>query len=148
LKALSKSGCCNENLWKYDVRRYRTNPPQKCYDDAVRYKNVSYYRISSLYDVISALAEGNPVIFGATLFSSFYDADENGIVPVPKKTDYEIGRHCMLISGHFENSNQFIVRNSWGSGWAGIMKGYCLMPYEYIGDKSLVSDLWVLNFRG
>lgn len=145
LKTLSKHGCCKESLWRYDCRRYKTPPPQKCFADAVRYKDVSYYRINSLSQIKSALAEGNPVIFGAYLYPSFYDADETGIVLMPDSSEECIGGHCLLLCGYSDETQMFLVRNSWGTVFG--LKGYCWMPYEYIGNDELADDFWVLKFN-
>lgn len=145
LKAISKNGCCKESLWVYDCRRYRTSPPQKCYNDAVRYKNVTYYRVSTINEIKSALAEGNPVLFGAYLYPSFYDAEDTGEVPMPGNSEECIGGHCMLLSGFLDGEKKFIVRNSWGTRFGGKMRGYCKIPYAYIADKSLCGDFWVLK---
>lgn len=145
LKALKKYGCCAERLWEYKPDLFRIKPPQECYEDAKRYCNVAYYRVDSLKAVKKALAQGDPIIMGATLFDSFESdvVEHSGIVPMPKDGENEVGRHCMLIVGFMDATEQFIVRNSWGNKWG--LKGYCMMPYKYIGNRELVSDLWVLK---
>jgi C1A family cysteine protease len=35
------------------------------------------------------------------------------------------------------------VRNSWGPAWG--QKGYFAMPYSYLTDHRLASDLWTIR---
>jgi C1A family cysteine protease len=35
------------------------------------------------------------------------------------------------------------VRNSWGADWG--QNGYFSMPYEYLTDPHLASDLWTVR---
>lgn len=145
LKALSKQGICKESFWKYDCRRYRTEPPEKCYTDGLRYTNISYYRLSTASEIKSALTEGYPVVFGAELFSSFMSEEvaKTGSVQLPVENDMSEGGHCMLIVGYDDSTGRFIVRNSWGKKWG--QKGYCTMPYGYIGNRNLAGDFWVVK---
>jgi C1A family cysteine protease len=48
-----------------------------------------------------------------------------------------------LAVGYDDASQRFIVRNSWGEGWG--QGGYFTMPYAYLGDRSLASDLWTIR---
>lgn len=36
----------------------------------------------------------------------------------------------------------FIIRNSWSDKWGD--NGYFYMPYEYILNRNLASDFWVI----
>ena len=38
---------------------------------------------------------------------------------------------------------RFIVRNSWGTTWG--EGGYFHLPYHYLLDPTLASDLWVIH---
>jgi C1A family cysteine protease len=33
--------------------------------------------------------------------------------------------------------------NSWGTGWG--LKGFFALPYAYVTNPNLASDLWVVN---
>ena len=63
----------------------------------------------------------------------------NGIVPMPNiQTEVCLGGHAIVCVGY--NETQWIMRNSWGIGWGD--KGYFYLPYQYLLDSTLSSDLW------
>lgn len=64
----------------------------------------------------------------------------------------------MLAVGYSDRSNAFIVRNSWGEEWVNARRrdrlswgffqgdqGYCYIPYEYMTNPELCSDLWTIR---
>ncbi len=52
----------------------------------------------------------------------------------------------MVLIGYDDATRRFIVRNSWGKGWANI--GYFYMPYEYVTRADLASDFWMVEQVG
>jgi C1A family cysteine protease len=62
---------------------------------------------------------------------------------MPAKTEKSLGGHAVLIVGYDDAKRQFRVRNSWGPSWG--LKGYFLMPYDYVVNPNLASDFWVLQ---
>ena len=70
--------------------------------------------------------------------------------------------HAMLAVGYSDQSNSFIVRNSWGQYWVSEIvvregqrsiffcslqgdHGYCYIPYEYMTNPELCFDLWTVR---
>lgn len=49
----------------------------------------------------------------------------------------------MLCVGYSDESEMFIVRNSWGQGWGD--GGYCYIPYDYLTDRELCWDCWAIH---
>ena len=63
------------------------------------------------------------------------------MVPLPDVNNEEaLGGHAILVSGYDDKKRVWIMRNSWGADWGD--KGYFYLPYEYLLDSSLSSDLW------
>jgi C1A family cysteine protease len=66
---------------------------------------------------------------------------------MPKPSEQALGGHAVLAVGYDDGVERFIVRNSWGEGWA--QKGYFTLPYAYLTERSLSSDFWaVLQVSG
>lgn len=146
IKSVVKEGYCHEGLWPYDISKFKVAPPVACYEQAKKYKAMSYYRIdnTNLLHLRSCLAAKYPIVFGAMLYTSFEQADSNGgFVPVPKPTDNDDGGHCMLMIGYDDEKKLFAIRNSWGSEVGD--KGHYYMPYEYIINPNLCDDFWTIR---
>ncbi len=146
LKALTKVGVCPESLWPYDVKKFATAAPKTAYACAKQHEALSYQRVTpSLSAIRGALAGGLPVIIGCTLYDSF-ESDavaRTGLVPMPKRNEAVAGGHCMIVTGYDDASQRFRVRNSWSKDWG--KAGDALMPYPYLTNTDLTSDLWIVS---
>jgi C1A family cysteine protease len=145
IKALNKKGVCGESLWPYVVGKFRNKPTQNCYTDAKKHVITSYYRLNTLDEMRVCLASGFPFVFGFSVYSSF-ESDEvakTGIVPMPDKNEELLGGHAVMSVGYNDNTQKFIVRNSWGENWGD--HGYCYMPYKYLENRNLSDDFWCIK---
>lgn len=141
----SQYGFCDEALWPYDIAKFRSRPPQNCFDDAAPRKISDYGKVTQTLDQIRAvIAGGDPVVFGFTVFESF-ESDavaKTGLMPIPKRSEQVLGGHAVLACGYDDSRQVALCRNSWGAGWG--LGGYFLMPYAYIVSK-YASDFWVVR---
>ena len=143
IKVQVKTGICREDLWPYDVSKFKVMPPQECYVDAATRKIKKYARLHSLQDMKECLSMGFPFVFGVTLFESFESREvaATGIVPMPGKWfDRQLGGHAMACFGHNDSKQWFIIRNSWGPYWGS--GGYGFLPYKYM--QRFGSDFWAV----
>ena len=62
---------------------------------------------------------------------------------MPSKDEKCLGGHAIMAVGYDDDKKVFIIRNSWGVEWGD--KGYFYMPYEFILNKDLCSDFWVIQ---
>ena len=87
------------------------------------------------------LAAGYPFVFGFAVYESFESKEvaQSGVVPMPKPGERVLGGHAVMAVGYDDAQRDFIVRNSWGSGWG--QDGYFLMPYHYLHDPNLAVRL-------
>jgi C1A family cysteine protease len=147
IKALAKYGVCPESMWPYDVPKYTVKPPAKCYSVARKHVAIKYQRLETLEDMLACLADGFPFEFGFSVYESFEsDAVANtGIVPMPKKSERLLGGHAVVAVGYDRSTERLTVRNSWGPIWGD--KGYFYMPFDYVTDRNLSDDFWVVRLE-
>ena len=154
IKVVNKKGAPLESLWPYNQSRWSTKPATAAYTDALKRTVTGYQRCSNFAAVKNAVAAGNPVTIGFTVYESFEGAwadiphgqPGSGLMPMPNKaTEQVLGGHAVCIVGYDDtlNGGCFIVRNSWGTNWAD--NGYFYMPYGVIQDTSMSSDFWLIS---
>lgn len=154
VQALSKYGACPESEWVYDISKFAVQPAPQCYADGLKTLAVQYSKVAN--EIIPSvmklcLAQGDPFIFGFTVYESFESAQvaATGIVPMPanyskgNSTEQVVGGHAVMCVG-YDNANEwFICRNSWGENWGD--KGYFYIPYKYLTDTYLADDFWCVK---
>jgi len=141
---LSSLGTCAETKWPYDLSKLFIRPTWGSYREAYANKIDSYYKIGGVgqtrIDFIQrALRAQHVVVFGMTVDKTFMDY-AGGIMAMPTPNRQTEGGHCMVIVGYDNNTQCWIVRNSWGIGWG--ENGYAYIPYAYL-DASSANDFWV-----
>jgi C1A family cysteine protease len=148
IKTLAKQGVCSEASWPYVESRFKAKPGTGCYREALAHRITSYHRLITLDEMRTCLAEGFPFVFGFTVYESFESrvVAKSGVVNMPKAAERAVGGHAVLAVGYDDRKKRFLVRNSWGKNWG--MKGYFTMPYDYLSDRNLSDDLWVIHRGG
>ncbi len=148
IKSVASQGVCPESVWAYSDKgtRFAMKPNPQCYTDALKFKTLKYQRVVQMENPIkSILALGKPVVFGFSVFEAF-ESDavaKSGIVPMPGTNDAPIGGHAVCAVGYDDSVSRWICRNSWGPDWG--QAGYFQMPYAYLLNPQLASDLWVIQ---
>lgn len=154
IKVVNKKGAPLESLWPYNQSRWATKPATAAYTDALKRTVTGYQRCTNFAAVKNAIAAGNPVTIGFTVYESFEGAwadipngqPGSGMMPMPNKaTEQVLGGHAVCIVGYDDtlDGGRFIVRNSWGTSWGD--NGYFYMPYRVIQDTSMSSDFWLIS---
>jgi C1A family cysteine protease len=143
ISALLKQGTPSETEWPYNVDAFAQKPSDCAYADALTHRATHAYSVDNDgggLQIRQALSAGYPVVFGC----SVYDAIES-LTPqdykLPMPQGDSVGGHCMVIVGYTVDGF-YIVRNSWGMGYAN--RGYLLMPRAYI-EGQWASDFWVID---
>ncbi len=146
IKVVAQYGAPFESAWPYDITRFTVKPPVAVCAAARQERAVSYARVVQTTGQMKAcLAAGYPFAFGFSVYESFESqaVASSGVVPLPASGEELLGGHAVLAVGYDDASQRFLVRNSWGAGWG--QGGYFTMPYAYLGDRSLASDLWTIR---
>jgi C1A family cysteine protease len=149
IKTVHSDGACPETEWPYDISKFTTKPPARCYKDSLKFRAISYARVArSLVQMRGCLASGYPFVFGFSVYDSFESQEvaRTGVVPMPAQGETALGGHCVTAVGYDDATSRFLIRNSWGSGWA--KGGYCTMPYAYLLSQGLASDFWTIHVVG
>jgi C1A family cysteine protease len=145
IKTLVREGVCSERRWPYVISRFTRRPSETCYLEALDHQITSYQRILTLDEMLACLAEGFPFVFGFAVYEGFESpaVKKTGVVLMPQPGERMIGGHAVLAVGYTMDDRRFFVRNSWGTSWG--QKGYFTMPFEYLSDRSLSDDFWVIR---
>jgi C1A family cysteine protease len=147
VETLQKYGVCPESSWSYDISKFAIPPPSHCYEEAAKHKALDVAHITN--DVTSmktSLANNHPFVVGIQIYESFETEEvaKTGIVPLPNPDMEEcLGGHAVICCGYDDSRKVWIMRNSWGTGWGD--GGYFYLPYLYLLDSSLSTDLWSIK---
>lgn len=146
MKSINKLGVCPETMWPYDITKFTEKPTDECYEMAEKHTAIKYHRVlQDMNHLRGCLNNGLPFAFGFTIYESFESEEtaKTGIMKMPTKDEKCLGGHAIMAVGYDDERKVFIIRNSWGIEWGD--KGYFYMPYEFITNKDLCSDFWVIQ---
>jgi hypothetical protein len=146
LRAITKFGCCPEELFSDSSSDFTEQPRDSLYSSAIKPSTCTFSAINDngnkralILDVKKCLAAGIPIIAGLTCTPSIW-SPRAGVIDMP--SDQRIGGQAILIVGYDDKSHTFKIRNSWGTSWG--IGGYARLPYEY-WYKGYLSDLWFIT---
>ena len=146
-KSLNVQGICHESLWPYDVKKVLVKPSPKCYAEGKVDHSVNYSRVAQTeLGLQQALVAGHPIVLGIIVYQSMMSEQvaKTGKIPLPSRVDGRpLGGHAITIAGYDKLRKEWLFANSWGTGWGD--QGYGYLPWEYLLDRSLASDLWVIQ---
>ena len=159
MTSIAKQGVCPETEWPYDATPADPNtsvfppgardgqkPDAQCYTDALNNRATSYQRVTQNLDQMrGCIATGFPFVLGFTVYESFETEEvaRTGEAQLPAPHEQVVGGHAVLVTGYDDKELRFTVRNSWGTGWG--KDGYFTIPYAYLTDSNLASDIWTVR---
>ncbi|MCC5829238.1 MAG: C1 family peptidase [Phycisphaeraceae bacterium] len=154
MTALARYGVCEERIWPYNPHQASDEgqgpASAEARKAALRYRLPSTRTVEPnvVADYKHMLAGdddqcGMPVTFGTLVFNSWYMSPEThrtGKITLPLPGETPAGGHAWCVVGYVDDDGvpgggYFIIRNSWGKGWAGDSPeapGHAMMPYEYV----------------
>ena len=149
IKVMARNGVGDEQLWPYDVSKFRNKPSLAYYADASRWQVTEYANLAgatnqeTLHNLRESLARGYPFAFGVMVYDSFM-ASKDGIIPLPNlKAEVCHGGHAIMAVGYDDATETILFRNSWGTAWG--KNGYGTLPYAYFLAPDLASDFQVIH---
>ena len=146
IKSVATLGAPPETDWPYDIGAFSKKPSPAAFSDAKQHLVVLYQRlIQELGTLKGCLASGFPFVFGFTCYESFEGPEvaKTGVLAMPKSGEKVVGGHAVLCVGYDDTAQQFTIRNSWGTSWG--QGGYFKMPYAYLTNARLATDLWTIR---
>lgn len=146
IKGAGEYGACPETEWPYVDNQVCVAPSAQAFTAGSTDMAISYRRVNQGLDPIRAcLASADPIIFGFSVYESFESsgAFPDGIAPMPGSNETMLGGHCVVAVGYDNNKGAVLCDNSWGPDWNG--NGSFYLPYAYITNPNLASDLWTIR---
>ncbi|MCI4435550.1 MAG: C1 family peptidase [Ignisphaera sp.] len=146
IKVVAKYGIWPEAMQPYIVEQYRKAPTRTMLLEGQKHQALVYERLDgSLNQIKTRLASGYPFVFGFSVYPQFESQEmaKSGVVAMPSGLDAPLGGHAVLGVGYDDSKQCIIVRNSWGASWG--LKGYFYMPYAYVSNPNLASDMWAIT---
>lgn len=138
IKVIARNGAAPEKLWPYKISKFTTKPSAEYYKEALKHQAIKYERVvNNVGQIQASLAEGVPVVFGFTVYESFYNVGRSGVVPMPKSSERILGGHCVYYIGYNNKTRRLKFRNSWSEDWGDDGDGY--HSYDYL---PLCDDFW------
>ena len=135
LTELHNEGVCLENQMPYLADATQDASPEMI-EQATAFRVGMPQYIETVHGAAeyeTALAAGQPVVFGTEVYESFERIGADGMMPVPNyNTEKVLGGHAMLGVGYNRPNQLALIRNSWGDAWG--LAGYFWMPYELLPD--------------
>ena len=149
-KAAARCGVCTTATWPTDLTKVTTQPVPEAYTEALLHKSISYQSVpQDLIVIKSLLANRYTINLGIQVYESF-ETDavmKSGDVPMPIiASEACLGGHAVDLIGYDDVTQRFTFRNSWGTSVG--KQGYFTIPYAYILNPDLTSDLWALELVG
>lgn len=146
IKVIAKYGVWPETIQPYDTSKFKKAPTKAMMAEGIKHQALVYERLDgSLNQIKTRLSTGFPFVFGFTVYPEFESQQvaKTGIVPLPTSNEAPLGGHAVLCVGYDDTKQMVIVRNSWGSNWG--LNGYFYMPYAYITNSNLATDMWAIT---
>lgn len=139
LNGLQEFGVCTEDMWPYDLNSVYVKPTYECYQDAQARKIKSYSKIENLNQILEALDNKSPVVFGILINNEFDNVMASN--PVLHMTGKEDKGHAMCLVGYDLDRKLFLAKNSFGKQWGD--QGYCWIPFNYMEESGY--DIWTFS---
>lgn len=131
IKSAANYGLCSEKIWPYNIDNLTVQPSPEAYVDAAQRVITRYETLYTTDEVLEVLSNNRPVVIGMETFADFMDMTAaDPVIKLPAYRAYSVGAHAVTLVGYNLTSQQFLVKNSFGTSWGD--RGYFYMPFDYM----------------
>lgn len=150
MAAIMAHGICEERMWPFNETVINDRPTEACFANAKNYRGVEFAEIEKGTPLTHVLARGIPVVMAVKLPREAYNAaDATGVMKLPEDgggSAHTHGNHSMVVVGYDLDAKTYLVRNSWGEGWA--KGGYFQMPFAIFDERGFAGQSWAIGSLG
>jgi hypothetical protein len=165
-QVLKLRGQCREAMWPYNPNPPCNQPgPSPAQLQAIRADALNYRLTAlpvparSVADYKLQMSKQRPVTLSFPVYNSWYRSAETartGRITMRIGNEAAVGGHAVCLVGYQDTPTSpgggyFIVRNSWGTGWASASpygKGYGTIPYQYITNDAYNGESFTAAIPG
>jgi len=149
MKALKNYGACPEDIYPYDISKFKKRPSSKYISLGKQHiKQLKYLSINQDLDEIkNAIFQNFPIMCGIYCFETckYPENLQIGNIPNPDtENEKNLGGHCVLLISYDDDLQLFTLMNSWGTSVG--QHGYFTISYEYILSTDLAMDFWIIQY--
>jgi hypothetical protein len=133
MELLQARGVPTLSLMPYNETQCATPPSEQALNEAKKYTIRDFVTLRGTDDVRRILAEGNPVIIGIVVGTTFGSASGSAWTQSQYEADLVdpgAGGHAFVIVGYDDINRTFKVLNSWGTNWGS--GGYWQISYDVL----------------
>ena len=136
-------GISPESDWPYLESNFGVKPTDQAFSDALKYKAITYTRLTDLNQAKGILNSGWPISIGVPVFDNWPMQTSTGKIPMPGMFSKEIGGHAIVLMGFDPNSKLYKFANSWNLTWGD--KGYGYLCEKYLNKYMDEIDMWQVS---
>jgi hypothetical protein len=160
LQVFQEQGICTEATWPYTGEQLPDKndnpgqgpPPEAALAEAQLRRITGFEQVPAkdVNALQAKLAEGKPLLIGLHIWQHWGNTYQGKVLGKVRRSlpgEQRSGGHAMCMVGYRADESApgggyFIVRNSWGSGWATDNPdgpGYCHVPYRLMLESGLAA---------
>ncbi len=140
VRALARQGVCSESAWPFRTDQVDVQPSNACYQEAEASRAWAIYSLpNDMESMKHCLAAGWPFLVGVAVYPS-WDAPRASreVIPWPAAGEVSLGGTAAVCVGYDDRLGVWRMRGR---------RGYFTLPYRYLLDSSMSTELWVVSAR-
>lgn len=144
IKALKSTGVCAESLWPSSrgPELWDDKPSDEAYAEGKQRTILTYERVVDLFAMRECLAQERPFVFGIPIYNDKAAGPDNNWTFTGGGKQL-LGYHALCCVGYNDETELFLVKNSWGTSWG--LFGYCYVTYDMMMKEAL--DAWTFDVK-